>query len=292
MSSQLPIKAVVQDAEKSAVLLAAGQIESSLAKSGTPVTVNCDFYSSMQQLERSQVSGIIITSLLPEVANYKEPWNDVEKRLRAQYSELAQNSSLVIFVLTVFRHVAGFEPDRCEQMRIRIRRLDFLAAEISREFGVMVVDIDRDLADTGAHRLQTDYRLFGKPAEFLAARCIALAVISAGLDKYASFEAQDTARQIVSSHELDFGSIATTEVKPSNVMSLGPGRRKQQVKTVVDADSESHSGWLVDLFLSGQFSVGDAISKLKGSVARRGVRASAVMLFAALHASFSRRTKA
>ena len=69
------------------------------------------------------------------------------------------------------------------QQRIRIRRLNLLVTEISRETGLFVIDLDRELADIGANNLKTDYLLAGSLATAVAANCIAKTVISYGLDE-------------------------------------------------------------------------------------------------------------
>jgi hypothetical protein len=76
-----------------------------------------------------------------------------------------------------------------------------------------------------------------------------------------------------------------TEVAPSNALVMKSGRKKQTVKTIVSTSSESHAGWLFYLVLSGKYSFTDAFLKLKGSVARRGLRASIMMLVAAAKAA-------
>ena len=286
MTREIPLKAVVDENEKAALIIAAEQIGTSLtAAAGEPITVDCDFAVSLETLKSSRERSIVVTSLLREVENYKTPWPEVELRLRNDYEALMANPSAIVFVTTIFRHVAHPEGDQARLMRIRIRRLDRFAAEISREFGVMVIDIDRDLADIGASKLRTDYRLTGQYAKPVAAKCIALAVISTGLDEYVSFEIQEAAKLAVANDNLAQGIPPTTDVKPSNILSLGTGRHKQTVKTIVDTNTESHAGWLVHLLLSGQFGVGDAFSKLKGSIARRGLRASAIMILGAVRES-------
>jgi hypothetical protein len=286
MTGPINFKAVVHENERAAVTLAAQTLADSLTKaSGEPITVNCCFDESLQILKDSQDAAIVMTSLLSEADNFRQPWPEVESRLRADYEILAANPSTVVFVITVFRHVPNLDAEQRELLRVRIRRLGRLAAEISREFGVMVVDIDRDFADVGARRLQTDYRLGGEYAKLRAAKSIALAVISAGLDEYVPFEIQDAARLIVTNDGLGYAAPIATEVKPSNLLSLGTGRHRQAVKTIVDTNSEGHAGWLVHLLLSGQISLGDAYAKLRGSIARRGLRASVSMLFAAARIS-------
>jgi protein-tyrosine-phosphatase len=281
----IPVKAVVDGHEQAAVRLACARLESSLsAASGALVVVPCTFEPTLDALETTQAC-VVIASLLAEVANHGEPWPAVERRLRQAYQRLAAREDVVIFICTVLRHVSASEQAaQGESKRVRIRRLNLLAAEISRETGIYVIDLDRNLADMGAGPLQTDYRLSGGHACQAAAKFIALAVISAGLDAFVPFEVQDRAKATVSELQIDLPSrqVAAPDIKPSNVLALGTGRRKQVVQTVVDTNTESHTGWLLQLMLSRQFGIADAVTKLKDSIARRGWRASLVMILAAL----------
>lgn len=281
----IPIKAVVYGHEQAAVRLACARLESSLsAASGTPVVVPCTFEPTLDSLDADQAC-VVIASPLAEVANYEEPWPSVERRLRQSCQRLAAKDDVVVFICTVLRHVSAEEgAAQAESKRVRIRRLNLLAAEISRETGIYVIDLDRSLADIGARALQTDYRLNGSYAAEVAAKFMALAVISAGLDGFVSFEVQDQAKTMVAESELDLASrqVAAPDIKPSNVLALGTGRRKQVVQTVVDTNTESHTSWLLQLMFSRQFGISDAVTKLKESIARRGWRASLVMILAAM----------
>lgn len=281
----IPINAVVDGHEEAAVRLASARLESSLsAASGAPVVVSCAFEPTLDSLDPDQAC-VVITSTLAEVANHQEPWPSVERRLRQSYQRLAGRDDVVVFICTVLRHVSADEgAEQTESKRVRIRRLNLLAAEISRETGIYVIDLDRSLADIGARALQTDYRLNGSYASEVAAKFMALAVISAGLDAFVSFEVQDQAKTMVAQSQLDLASrqAAVPDIKPSNVLALGTGRRKQVVQTVVDTNTESHTGWLIRLMLSRQFGISDAVTKLRESIARRGWRASIVMLLAAM----------
>ena len=281
----IPIRAVVDGHEEAAVRLASARLESSLsAASGAPVVVSCTFEPALDSLDADQAC-VVITSPLAEVANHQEPWPSVERRLRQSYQRLAGRDDVVVFICTVLRHVSADEgAEQTESKRVRIRRLNLLAAEISRETGIYVIDLDRSLADIGALALQTDYRLNGSYASEVAAKFMALAVISAGLDAFVSFEVQDQAKTMVAQSQLDLASrqVAVPDIKPSNVLALGTGRRKQVVQTVVDTNTESHTGWLIRLMLSRQFGISDAVTKLKELIARRGWRASIVMLLAAM----------
>jgi hypothetical protein len=71
------------------------------------------------------------------------------------------------------------------------------------------------------------------------------------------------------------------DVRPSNVLALGAGRRRQVVATVVDTNTDSHASWLIRLLFTGRLSFKDAALKLQRSISRRGVRASSLLLIGA-----------
>ncbi len=277
------LKAVVDSHERAAVDLATTLLESGLSTAaGEPIAVRCQFKPSLDGLEGDGKPCIVIASLLPDVANYQEPWSETEGRLRQCYRTLTSTEGNIVFLCTVFRHVAS--GDAVDQLRrIRIHRLNLLAAELSHETGLFVIDLDRSLADIGASKLNTDYLLGGQYASAAAAKFLALAVLSAGLDDFVSFEIQDAARAIVAERPVNLigPQLEQRDMVLPNLLKLGSGRRKQIVATVVDTDKDSHAGWLVHLLMTRQFGIWDAFAKLKGSIARRGLRPSLAMLLAA-----------
>jgi hypothetical protein len=283
MTLSIPIRALVHANERSAITSMARTLQEHLAQAaGQPAAVTCSFAESFSDLQKPHEPSIIITSLLLETDNYQEDWGELEGRLRTRYAALAEDAASIVFVTTVFRHISDGD---AELLRLRIRRLNRLAADLSREYGIMVIDLDRDLADIGGRRLQTDYRLGGEHAEQVAARSMARAIVSAGLDSYVPFEVQIQVQEALAREQVSFSAPVATEVTPSNVLVLKRGRQKQVVKTIVSTSSESHAGWLFYLLLSGKYSFKDAFLKLKGSVARRGLRASIMMLVAAAKAA-------
>jgi hypothetical protein len=282
MTISIPISAVVHANERSAVATMAHMLQEYLTQAaGEPASVTCTFGDSLADLETADGPAVVITSLLLEADHYEEEWSAVETRLRSQYAALAVNASNTAFVTTVFRHVSANVGSLRDRLRHRIRRLNRLAADLSREYGIMVIDLDRDLADIGGRRLRTDYRLEGEYAEQVVARSMARAVVSAGLDNHVPFELQVLVQEALAKDQAAISVPAAADVAPSNVLVMKSGRQKQAVKTIVSTNSESHAGWLVYLLLSGRYSLKDAFAKFRGSVARRGLRASVLMLVAA-----------
>lgn len=287
----ITLKALVDRGEQAAVSEAAALLASSLsAAAGSPIAVRCEFADSLEALKPCGEPCLVIASLLPEVANYQQPWAAVADRLTAAYRELAGAESASFFVCTIFRFVSTSEVEAQSRL-IRIRRLNLLAAELSRETGLFVIDLDRCLADIGGVRLQADYHLEGPDAAKAVGREIALAIVSAGLDTYVPFEVQDAAKLTLTQTELSLMASKATDAVPSNVLALGSGRRKQVVATVVDTDAKSHVGWLFRLLLTGRLSPREAAAKLGQSIANRGLRASSAMLFAAMGHWLSRRPR-
>jgi hypothetical protein len=286
MTLSIPIRARVHANERSAITTMARTLQEHLAQAAAePAAVTCSFAESFSDLQKPHEPSIIITSLLLETDDYEEDWSEQEGRLRTRYAALAEDAASIVFVTTVFRHISEGDAAQRETLRLRIRRLNRLAADLSREYGIMVIDLDRDLADIGGRRLQTDYRLGGEYAEQMAARSMARAIVSAGLDNHVPFELQIPLQEALAKEQISFLPPVATEVAPSNVLVLKSGRQKQVVKTIVNTNSESHAGWLFYLLLHGKYSFKDAFMKLKGSIARRGLRASILMLVAAAKAA-------
>jgi hypothetical protein len=285
-SVEIILRAVVDSSEQASLRHAAELLTSSLsAASDAPVLVSCQFEPSLDSLAlKSDDPCVKIASLLPEVTNFEKPWPDVAIRLRQTFQNLIYDDGPVLFLSTVFRHVP-LSDSAAVSKRIRIRRLNLFAAEISRETGACVIDLDRSLADIGAKRLDTDYRLGGSHATEAAAKYTALAVIAGGLDAFVPFEVQDAAKEIIANQTINLKSVGET-ISPDmllpNYLKLGAGRRRQVVATVVGTDKDDYAGWLVQLLVTRQLGIGDAFRKFGKSVARRGFWASVAMVASAL----------
>jgi len=166
------VQAVVDAAEAAAVQRAMTHLSAALRSvSEQSPTLRCEVLSSFDAVANTAEETIVITSFLSEMDRCRDPWIAVEQRLRAKYESLVCHRNLIIFVCTVFRHVPwDQESNMVDARRVRIRRLNLLAAEFSRRLGIYVIDLDRALADIGAHSLQTDYRLAGNAATEAAAQ--------------------------------------------------------------------------------------------------------------------------
>lgn len=282
----IPIVAMVSAAERAAVDRACDNIAHALGDvSGTPWKCDCRFVQEPADLKDADAGSILVASLVLEVDS-PEQWTAIELRLRQFYAELCERGDPV-FVCTVLRHTGAGETDIALRRRIRIRRLNLLAADISRQSGAFVIDIDRRLADVGARRLGTDYRLAGAAAANLAGNAIAMEIIANGLDAFASFDAQDRARGVLTEYK---SAVALPDVRPNNLMPMGLGRRKQMVATIIDGDREAHVGWLIEQVLKRQIAPLEGLNKLLLAVRRRGAKESFAVLASGVVKLIGKRT--
>ena len=292
-TSQISIAALVSKSERAAVQLAADHIARALSQAaGVPWTCDCNFSPDMETLRQDSDTAIIVTSFLPELTKLGELWPQAEQRLRTAYATLCERGTPV-FICTILRHIDCDEDlEAAAALRIRIRRLNLLAAEISRETGAYVIDLDRVLADIGARRIQTDYRLAGNAAADMAGHFIALTLVDNAFDAIISFEVQDAARVILSScrpaiAERDGAKPEITLRK--DLMSMGRGRRKQIVSPVNYTVQENYAGWLIRQVLRGAIEPTEALQRLVLAVRRRGVRESAILLVSGLSKQIKRK---
>ena len=284
--SIVPIVAVAAETERAAIDQAGGNIARALSEAtGKSWTCDCRFVQGLDLQNPDTAGSIIVTSLGLEV-DAPERWEEAEPRLRKVYAGLCEPGHPV-FICTVLRHTGAGDSAVALRRRIRIRRLNLLAAELSREYGAFVIDIDRELADVGARRLGTDYTLQGEAAGKLASDAIAMEIVVNGLDGFASVEMQDRAKALL----VESKSTATLlEIKPSNLMAIGQGRHKQIVTTIVDTDQQSHADSLIHRVLQGQISLPQAFEKFHQAIRSRGARQSLAMLASGVARLIGRRT--
>jgi hypothetical protein len=104
------------------------------------------------------------------------PFATVRADWRARCAALAPGR--IAFISTLLRHLP---PESCVAMA-RLRRLDLLAAELSQEYGLLVLDIDRVLAHAGALALRTDAYLSGEAGQEAAAQVFYGGLLAYGLN--------------------------------------------------------------------------------------------------------------
>ncbi len=266
----LAISADVAATERAAVLRAAERLNESLRDAAkAPFRI--------ELVPTGSPKALRLTSLAHEV-DAEDAWPVVEARLRARYAALAAEAEPV-FVLTVFRCVRSVEAHERSARLVRIRRLNLLAANLSHDHGIMVVDIDRALADLGAARIQADYRLAGAKATDAAARVIALALLSEALEPHLSGEIQDAVRAGLLAGEESAELPAA--VRPQQLMALGGGRRRRTV-SIEPATAELRHLFLLRQILKGRIRFGDAVTILLRAVRHVGPERAAPMLLDAM----------
>lgn len=187
------IEAEVAETERPAMLAGAQQLAEALAAvTGAEWPIQLRFWAAGKAAQTSAPGAVLVLSLLPEAGSH-EPFIQTEARWRARLDDLVTGAAPVL-LCTVFRHVDGRRepggPARVE----RIRRLNRMAAELSHDFGVSVVDIDRAFAHVGGRTLQTDYRLGGRLAAEVGGHALAWSLLALGLDDVIPPDVQDRAR--------------------------------------------------------------------------------------------------
>jgi hypothetical protein len=187
------IEAEVAETERPAILAGAQQLAEALAAAtGAEWPIQLRFWAPGEAAATSAPGAVLVLSLLPEVAR-DEPFAETDSRWRTRLADLVMGSAPVL-LCTVFRHVAERrEPDGPDIVE-RIRRLNRMAAELSHDFGVSIVDIDRAFAHIGGRTLQTDYRLGGRLAAEVGGHSLAWSFLALGLDDLIPPEVQDRAR--------------------------------------------------------------------------------------------------
>jgi hypothetical protein len=282
----VPIVAMAAKSERAAILGASANIAQALSKAtGNSWICDCRFIQELELQNLNIANSIVVTSLGSEV-DAPDRWEDAEPRLRKFYAGLCE-SGHPVFICTVLRHTGASASAIAMRRLVRIRRLNLLAAHLSREYGAFVIDIDRKLADVGARRIPTDYTLQGEAAEKLASDVIAMEVVLNGLDGFVSVAIQDRAKVLLDESR----STATLlEIKPSSLMAIGQGRRKQIVNTVVDTNPRSHASWLIDQVMQGRIPLSQAFEKLHRAIRSRGAWQSFAMLASGVARLIGRRT--
>jgi len=103
-----------------------------------------------------------------------EPIDRVDARLRDELGRLTARQTAV-YICTIFR---ACEDDAARLERIR--RLNLLAADLSHDLDIGVIDFDRQFADIGARTLETSYRLEGGGAREIAAYTVVKTLLASG----------------------------------------------------------------------------------------------------------------
>jgi hypothetical protein len=127
---------------------------------------------------------VLCLSMLPELRPPCSDCSITEAQWRAAAAllrdrELARGAT--VFIVTIFRYTTGED----YALLSLLRRLNLLAARLSQEFGLFVIDVDRMLAHAGALNLHADARLATAEARRAAADAIVETLLSVGIDHIA-----------------------------------------------------------------------------------------------------------
>jgi hypothetical protein len=173
MTDRISILALGTAEENAAIRMAMMRISEAAIEAGGPAF-------DVATAALSEVVGVsvdlAIASMLPEAEADEEPWTSTERKLGNAIAGLSQNVRK-LYICTVFRHATG--PDWRARLA-RIRKLNLLALELSRETGAFIIDVDRMLADAGARSFHTDFRLTGPLATEAVAREIVSTLVATG----------------------------------------------------------------------------------------------------------------
>jgi hypothetical protein len=279
------LQACVGPAEEAVLRQAAAMIEESLDGA---VSLDVAILDCVETVDPSPTPRLLVTSLLADAENADRPWDVCERRIRARYAALARDPRLTVYICTIFRHVAARSPGGDRALVHRIRRLDLLAADLSREMGIFVVDLDRALADVGGATLETDWRLGGPHAAEAAAACLAGVVLATGLEDVVDAAALDAAakalaRRVAASPARSMRSPAALGGGGVAVRA-GAGRQTAHLLT-------AHGG--ADAYLraaiAGTLPLGQAFETVMRAIARRGLAEAAGLVLGAARSLLTRR---
>jgi len=288
--THITIAAFVSGNERLAVELAAGYLARALSEAAkTPWVCEARFSPDVETAQKEKDAAMLITSLVPELQESGEPWPEAEQRLRKTYAALCEAGNPV-FICTILRHVDDGE--EAEETRVQIRRLNLLAADISRETGAYVIDTDRVLANIGARWLKTDYRLAGNAAAEATGHFMALTLVNNAVDAFVPFEVQEAAREILTANRPSVARPEGTRLEVTikqDLRSMGQGRRKQTVLPVVYTERQVYAGWYMKQVLGGKVSAGEIFQRAVQVVRLHGVRGSVALVTSLLFRQLQRK---
>ncbi len=201
MKKPVVLDAIVTHAERPALIAASEQLaESLIAATGNGADVRLRFPATLlAAIDLGEPPDLVVMSMLADALSAAESITAVESRWRTQLQSFQSFATTAnVFVCTTFRHIAK-NVSRSDEHGTpsieRIRRLNLLAADLSHDLGIAVVDIDRIFAHIGAQHVQADYRMNGAIAAETAAYAIVSSVLASGLDDLIAPDVQERARQ-------------------------------------------------------------------------------------------------
>jgi len=195
----LRIDAVLCDSERLALEGAAEELSRCLTAEGVSgFAIDVRHHSALLDSAPAAGPRLIVASLLREYFAAEESVSAIERRLRRDFSTLAKDGGSQVFLCTVFRRVdqktGAVGSAAAYQGLERIRRLNLLAAQLSHDFDINIIDVDRSLAHIGGRVLDTDLTLRGSAAVSVVKDVIVSTLFAAGLDAFCSPELQEAAK--------------------------------------------------------------------------------------------------
>jgi hypothetical protein len=136
-------------------------------------------------------ADIVCLSMQPDLRRNR-PWADLEAAWRGTARHLHDHQlsrGIPVFVVTIVRHLPGEDRGLLGDLR----RLNLLAARLSQECGLFVIDIDRVIAHRGTLALAADAWLGSEPARHAAAGAIIDTLLRTGIDHLVEDEAWQAA---------------------------------------------------------------------------------------------------
>jgi hypothetical protein len=205
----------------------------------------------------------VVVSLLAETEETDRPWAEQEARLVSRFRDLTSDQRVTCLLCTLFRHAPDRNGEDGERRLItRIRRLNRLVAELSRDTGLLVVDLDRALADMGALALGADYRLHGPTAAMAAGKHLAAVIVSVALEGVVPFERLDAAAAGLAAAPIPRAWHAEGIASPAPSGSIATGPRPRALT--------GPAGVMLGV-TSGRAPLSWALFMLSRSIARRGL---------------------
>ncbi len=276
--------------EQPFVAAARALFQDAAAHSGATLSFELKEAVSSDGLMQTSSSDAFLLSLRQWLDPLDQGWPEVRARLEHEVEALVQTAKPV-FLATLFRNLPVENNPALASLRlVRLRRLNLLAMELSRIYGIFIVDVDRALADIGGLGLAADYRLGSDAAIRVCAITLGQCLAANAMDDQLSVAQQDQIRARFDEGLTALSSVsASAEIVPTNLLTLGSGRKKQRVSTITDTIQENHVGWLVSQFAKGRISPREALARLTQAIRRRGALESLALLGQALR---GRMTKA
>jgi len=286
VTGKVSLTALVSEDGRASVRAAAARLSASLTEAaGAPWLVDCSFPAEI--LANPPSPSLLLVDLRSEADDLDAAWSDIEARLRTRCREWTAAADRIVFLMTVFRVTAPDEATAAR--RERIRRLNLLAAKLSREMGALVIDVDRTFADLGARTIDCDHRLMGERAEETLAGLIASTIAAYGLDAWATPEVQEAALARLAAQSPAARAPERLSVFGAGLIPVRSGGRVQTAEVV--RRDPSQLGHYIRHIMRGQMSLGEALSQVRGAIAKRGLRYCLEMVVKGLGQMAGRRAR-